>query len=120
MVNDLDFFFEGRGASRPIFDALAVMVHSIGPVRQRVTKSQIAFRRCIAFAWAWIPGQYLHGKTVPLVLSVALRRRDASPRWKEIAEPYPGRFMHHLELNGVDDLDDQVRQWLEEAWCSAK
>ena len=119
-MNDLDVFFEGRGVSRPIFDALAAMVHSIGPAGQRVTKSQIAFRRRIAFAWAWIPGQYQHGQTAPLVLSVALRRRDASPCWKEIVEPYPGRFMHHLELNGVGDLNGQVRQWLEEAWCSAK
>jgi len=64
-------------------------------------------------------GKYLRRNTAPLVLTLSLRRRDASPRWKEIVEPYPGRFTHHLELYSRDDIDDQVRLWLREAWGSA-
>ena len=44
---------------------------------------------------------------------------NISPRWKEIVEPAPGRFTHHLELYFADDVDDQVRCWLHEAWESA-
>jgi hypothetical protein len=53
------------------------------------------------------------------VLTLALRRRDSSPRWKEIVEPRPGRFTHHLELRSAADIDDKVLGWLQEAWDAA-
>jgi hypothetical protein len=40
-------------------------------------------------------------------------------RWKEIVEPTPGRFMHHLELHVETDIDDEVRRWLVEGWSAA-
>jgi hypothetical protein len=85
----------------------------------QVTKSQVAFRRRKAFAWAWRPEQYLRRRAAPLVLSVALRRRDASARWKQIVEPARGRFMHHLELYTLADVDEAVRGWVSEAWEQA-
>ncbi len=66
-----------------------------------------------------MPGKYLDRKTVPLVLSIAFSRRDVSPCWKEILEPYPGRFMHHLEINSIGELDKEVDDWLAEAWKRA-
>ena len=115
----LDEFFEGQELPRQLFEALREAMAAIGPTEVRVTKSQIAFYRRKAFAWAWIPGNYLHGKIAPLVLTIGFRKRDSSPRWKEIIEPYPGRFTHHLELYSVDDIDNQVREWLRSAWIGA-
>jgi len=115
----LDEYFAGQPDSRLIFDALRSAVDALGPVQIRVTKSQVAFRRRRAFAWAWMPGMYLRGKHAPLVLTLSLRRRDLSPRWKEIVEPAPGRFTHHLELCSTADIDDEVRSWLQEAWAAA-
>jgi hypothetical protein len=116
---DLDEFFAGNEASRQIFDTLLWMAESLGQVELCVTKSQVAFRRSRAFAWAWMPGSYLRGKHAPLVLTISLQRRDSSPRWKEIVEPRPGRFTHHLELYSSDEIDDEVRAWLQEAWNGA-
>jgi Domain of unknown function (DUF5655) len=59
------------------------------------------------------------GWHAPLVLTLSLRRRDLSPRWREIVEPAPGRFTHHLELRSTADIDDEVRSWLQEAWAAA-
>jgi len=115
----LDEFFEGQEQSRQLFEALHSIINAIGPVELRVTKSQIAFRRRKAFAWVWIPGRYLRGKAAPLVLTLSFTQRDASPRWKEIVEPYPGRFTHHLELYSVNDIDVEVRDWLGTAWMVA-
>jgi hypothetical protein len=115
----LDEYFEGQEGARRLFDALCSSVDAIGVAELRVTKSQIAFRRRRAFAWAWIPGKYLRGETAPLVLTLGFRHRDLSLRWKQIVEASPGRFTHHLELWSVDDLDDQVREWLREAWLAA-
>jgi len=118
-VMSLDEFFAGEVESRQIFNALRNAIDELGQAQMVVTKSQVAFRRQKAFAWAWMPGMYLRGKHAPLVLSLALRRRDNSSRWKEIVEPRPGRFMHHLELYSIADIDDEVRAWLQEAWTEA-
>ena len=56
----------------------------------------------------------------PLVLTVALRHLDTSPRWKEVVEPAPGRFTHHLELRSPDQVDAEVRDRLAEAWALAE
>jgi hypothetical protein len=114
-----DEYFEGHTESRNLFESLRAAIESIGAVDIRVTKSQIAFYRRKPFAWAWIPGKYLHGRGAPLVLTLSFDRRDLSPRWKEIVEPAPGRFTHHLEVNSGADVDDQVRGWLREAWTKA-
>ena len=115
----VDEFFAGQEEARQIFDALRRVVDAIGPAEIRVTKSQVAFRRRRAFAFAWMPGMYLRGKHPPLVLTLALRRRDSSPRWKQIVEPARGRFTHHLELYASTDIDDEVRSWIQEAWMEA-
>lgn len=111
----IDSFFEGYEDSRPLFDALLAAIESLGPTDVAVSKSQIAFRHDSPFAWAWVPDRYLHGRHAPLVLSLALQRRDASGRWKEIVEPAPGRYMHHLELFDEREIDDEVLGWIAEA-----
>ncbi len=111
-----DEFFSDNVLARQLYEAVCQEIAAIGETGLRVGKSQIAFRRRRAFAWVWTPGQYLTGRpTAPLVLTLALRRHDESPRWKQIVEPAPGRFMHHLELYAVADVDAEVRGWLREA-----
>ena len=116
----LDEFFAGWDESRMLFEVLRDAVDELEPVPLRVGKSQVAFSQRRAFAWAWIPGRYLRGAHAPLVLTVSLNRRDASPRWKQVVEPVPGRFTHHLELHAPEDIDDEVHAWLREAWAAAK
>ncbi len=113
-----DFFGEHEEA-RELFEAVRQVIESIGSAEMRVSKSQVAWRRRINFAFVWRPEQYLKRKAAPLVLTVDLRRRDESPRWKEVAEPYPGRFIHHLELYEVGQIDEEVRGWLREVWEEA-
>lgn len=118
-ARSVDAFFDGYGASHAIFEALRAAVESLGPVELEVRKSQIAFRHARPFAWVWVPDRYLHGGHAPLVLSVALDRRDTSGRWKEIVEPSPGRFMHHLELFDGREVDADVLAFLAEARAKA-
>lgn len=130
----LDEFFEGRPESRRLFDALAALADSIGPTEYSVSKSQVAFRAAAdepggpersaqsrraspgrIFARAWLPDAYLGEGHAPLVLTIGLRRRDPSERWKQVVEPAPGRFTHHLEITSADQLDARVEAWLREA-----
>lgn len=91
------------------------MLAPVGTVEVRVSKSQIAFRRKRGFAYLWLPGRYLSRPGADLVLSIALGRHVESSRWKEVVEPAPGQWMHHLEITHDSDLDDEVSQWLREA-----
>ena len=116
---EIDAFLTGCDDALLIYSALERLLERLGPFETRVTRSQIAFRRKRGFAWVWVPGRYLHGNAAALVLSVALAGRDASPRWKEVVQPAPGRWMHHLELHSPADIDGQVLAWLQTAWQQA-
>ena len=117
----LDEFFAGYEESRPLFQALHRAIDKSGQIELAISKSQIAFRRAgqrSAFARVWLPKRYLQDRGAPLVLTLGFRYRDTSPRWKEIVEPRPGRFTHHLELWAMTDIDDEVRGWLMAAWAA--
>ncbi len=111
----LDDYFEGWAESRRLFEILARMIQDLGPSELKVTRSQVSFRSKHPFAWAWVPEKYLRRPAAPLVLTLSFRRRDPSPRWKQVVEAAPGRFTHHLELNDDADLDEEVRAWLRAA-----
>lgn len=112
-------FFAGHEKARCIFNALHPAICTLGPCEIHVTKSQIRFRRRSAFAWAWVPDKYLRGGHAPLVLTLSFKTRHSSPRWKEIVEPVPGRFTHHLEFHAASEIDDHVRSWRQDAWQAA-
>lgn len=112
-------FFEPDGQAYVLFTLIRREVENLDGVEMRVSKSQVAFRRERNFALVWRPGQYLKGQTPPLVLTILLPWRDESPRWKEVVEPYPGRFTHHLELFAPAEIDGQVCDWLKQAWEAA-
>jgi hypothetical protein len=84
-------------------------------VEVRVTKSQVSFRRSRGFAYLWRPGQYLTNPNAEVVLSIALGRRDGSSRWKEVIHPTTNHWIHHLEVDDVDEIDAEVVGWLREA-----
>ena len=121
MTPDIDSvadFFAGHPDGAAVAAAVIASVDAMGPHTIRVTRSQVAFRRRWGFAWLWRPGQYVRSQ-VPAVLSVALPVRDGSSRWKEVVQPSPGRWMHHLELSSPDEVDDDVHVWLRRAYDAA-
>jgi Domain of unknown function (DUF5655) len=97
-----------------LFRAVEQLLGSPGPPAQRATKSQVGFYGKRGFAYVWWPGRYL-ASDVPAVLSIALPMRVDSDRFKEVVQPSPGVWMHHLELHTVGDLDEEVAGWLLEA-----
>ena len=115
----LDEFFAGFPESWAVFEALRRTVETLGPSELRVSRSQVTFWRRRAVVRAWIPARPLRGRGAPLVLTFGFRYRHASPRWKEIVEPAPGRFTHHVELFVPADVDEEICGWLREAWQAA-
>lgn len=114
-----DAFFADHPESRELFEAVHRAILSFGPSEMRVTKSQIAFRRRVGFAWAWMPSIALRRKAAPLVLTIGLKRRDPSHRWKEVVQASSTKWVHHLEVYSTGDIDEEVLGWLREAWETA-
>lgn len=114
-VSTPDAFFAGHPLGLAAFDRVSEMLGETGAFEVRVSRSQVGFRRKRGFAYLWLPGQYLRNPTSEVVLSIALDRHDDSPRFKEVVPVSPRHWMHHLELQAVGDLDDEVRAWLREA-----
>jgi hypothetical protein len=110
-------YFRGRPESRALYEVASRILLDLGDVTERVTRSQVAYWRRRPFAWLWIPAHYLRqADLAPLVLSIGLFRRERSNRWKEVVEPRPGRFMHHLELRKAEEIDGRMRALMREAW----
>ena len=99
-----------------VYEKVRSLAASLGPVEARVSRSQVALRRRRGFAYVWLPGRWLAHPTAEIVLSIALPRHEASPRFKEVAHPAPGVWMHRLEVHGVAEIDTEVLGWLEEAY----
>ena len=108
-------FFVGWPLALAVYERVMEVLAGDVPVDVRVSKSQVALRRRRGFAYLWLPGQYLSRPDAEVVLSIALGRRIESPRWKQVVEPRPGQWMHHLEIRDISDVDQEVAGWLQEA-----
>ncbi|MDN4646347.1 DUF5655 domain-containing protein [Arthrobacter sp. PsM3] len=113
-----ELVFSGSPRGLELFRAVERMLAASTPPATRATKSQVAFRGRRGYAYVWWPGRYLASE-VPAVLSIALPRRIDSARFKEVVNPSPGLWMHHLELHNEEELDAEVAEWLREARAAA-
>jgi hypothetical protein len=107
--------FAGDEVALAVFARVRSVIEAFGPVEIRTTRSQVAFRRAPGFAYLWAPWQYLKRPAADVVLTLALGRCDDSQRFKEIVQSSPKHWMHHLEIQRVDEVDDEVAGWLREA-----
>jgi Domain of unknown function (DUF5655) len=112
-------FFAGHPEALAAYRRVRGLIEEIGPASVRTTRSQVAFRRRRGFAYLWLPGRWLAHPTAEVVLSIALSREDASPRFKEVAHPAPRTWMHHLEIHDLTEIDAEVADWLREAYAQA-
>jgi hypothetical protein len=112
-------FFDGSPRGLVVCEAVGGELALLGPFEVRVGRSQVAFRRRRGFAWLWRPSRWLRNPSAEVVLSFALREPVESGRLKQVVNPSPRTWMHHLEVHDVADLDDEVRGWLRRAFDEA-
>ncbi len=108
-------YLAGHSVALAVFERVREALEAIEPVEIRASKSQVAFARRRAFAWLWLPSQYLRRSSPDVILSLALGRQDASTRWKQVNQVSSKHWMHHLEVYAVEDVDEEVVVWLREA-----
>jgi hypothetical protein len=93
-----------------LFHTFAHAVQLAGPVAYAPVKGQVGFRgQKRIFAGVKLTARGLEGY-------LDLPRRVDSPRFRRIA-PYTKRlFVHYFILTGMDQLDQEFRGWIHEAY----
>jgi uncharacterized protein DUF5655 len=107
-----DYFATGAVFERPIFDAVATHLETLGPLHVEPVSVGIFFKRSRTFA-------ELRPMRNRVRLSVLLSRRFQHPR---IVKTYHGpgvRSAYFVDLRDSADVDEQVRDWLTEAYFSS-
>jgi hypothetical protein len=113
----IEGIFKGRAEAFVLFKHVYKFIESLGPVKTGITKTQISFSTRTGFAWVWLPQMWIKKASEnAIVLSFGLGRRIEHPHVKESNEPYPGRWMHHVVIEKQSEFDDDVREWLKEAY----
>lgn len=86
-------------------------------VKVKVQKTQIAFSNRHNFAFvSFLPVRKAKERPeVYLVVTFGLGYRAESPRIDAAAEPYPGRWTHHVLISGTGEVDDELMGWVKEA-----
>jgi len=111
-------FFDGHPGAIPLYLAFDEAVRkNVDVERVKVQKTQISYYNKYLFACVSLlpvrkakdrPRDYI---TVTLGLDHALD----SPRVDAVSEPYPGRFTHHMLISSIDEIDEELMEWVKQA-----
>jgi hypothetical protein len=93
-----------------LYRALVREIKAIGPILIAPAKTRVGFQVRMIFAAA---NKLSDGC---LDAHVVLARRLESRRFRKIETVSPKNHVHHFKIEQVDDIDDEVRAWLQEAY----
>ncbi|MDC7229944.1 MAG: DUF5655 domain-containing protein [Sphaerochaetaceae bacterium] len=118
---EADDFFGGYPQAKTLFTEIMKKIFPLGPIQLKTSKSQISLIGQSAFAYFWIPGRYLKGKSMaPLVLSIPLSYHDETVPWKEVTKIQEDWYMHHLEIWEETSLTNSVLSVLDITFSGGK
>lgn len=91
------------------YRALEAAARAVGPIEVLGEKTRIAFFVRMSFGGARVLKSYVEG-------AVVLARRIEDPRFTSILSASPRNHVHYWRMRRPEDVDDQVRDWLAEAY----
>ena len=122
-TQDTLLFFDRHQAVYPLYECFQKKLLAILPEsRIKVQKSQISYYNrhlyaCISFLKvkkkSELPDDYF-------VLTLGLPAPLASNRVAARTEPYPGRWTTHFVISSPSDLDEELFDWIEQAYQFAQ
>ena len=119
---DVLFFFDGKPLELALYETLLRRMEREFPEASvKVQKSQISFYGRHLFAAASLPVR--RKKSWPehcIVVTIGLSHPLESPRAAVSVEPYPGRWTNHVLVSEASQVDEELLEWLNEAWAFAE
>ena len=121
-ASDVLFFFDGKPLELALYETLFRRLESEFPEASvRVQKSQISFYGRHLFGAVSLPVR--RKKNWPehcIVVTIGLSHPLESPRAAVSVEPYPGRWTNHVLVSEASQVDEELLEWLNEAWAFAE
>ena len=117
----LQFFAQHMDAF-PIFQELErLLTNCVPDARRKVSKTQISYSNPHIFAMvSFNPCRRAKDRPeVWLTLSFGLGYRKDSRRIDAV-EAYPNRWTHHVMIGSIEELNDELLSWLQEAAAFSK
>lgn len=116
MSPELLQFFSGQPEQvLALYLTLEAVLRNLLPGHETlVQKSQITWKNRHVFGCVSIPRKAAHRPG--LTVTFGLGRQETDPRIAAWAEPYPGRWTHHVIVRDPEDIDQQLLSWLAEAY----
>ena len=118
MDNDILSFFGEHMDALPIYERLEnAILTRIPDVKIKVAKTQITFANKRGFAFvSFNPCRKVKDRpAVWMTVTFGLGCRKGSSRIDVATEPYPGRWTHHVMVGSVDEIDEELLSWIQEA-----
>jgi len=119
VTQDAFMFFDRQPAAFPIYEAFVMKLLERFPnTTTRVQKTQITFSNrhvyaCVSFQRvrkkADLPDPYI---VITLGLSYPLESNRVAVK----TEPYPGRWTTHIVVGTVEEIDDELFSWVQQAY----
>ncbi|MGI5917377.1 MAG: DUF5655 domain-containing protein [Anaerolineae bacterium] len=115
MERDIALFFDRMPEALPLYLAFEDKIRARYPdVKIKIKKTQISFSNRYGFAYVWLPHRKMKGRpAVYMIVSFGAPYRIDSPHIVEAVEPYPNRWTHHVIIERLQDIDDQVMEWID-------
>ena len=110
-------FFLKRPEAFPLYEAVRAKICELPGVTVKVSKTQVSFSNRHGFAYVSLPHSRIKGHPAACILvTFGLSYRLDDPRIYVATEPYPMRWTHHVIVERVDEVDDQLMAWIREAY----
>jgi len=107
-----DTFAAHPPGHRAVYDAIQAHLRSLGPVHEDAVTVGVFLKRDRKLA-------EIRPRSRDVWLALSLPRAVEDPRIQRMPWPGGGRVWHVLTLRTADEVDDQVRDWLTEAYLHA-
>ena len=123
MTEDELMFFDRHPTALPLYEKLKESIlKDIPDTRIKVKKTQISFFTKHMFAAvSFAPVRPAKDRPDPfLTVTFSCFCRVSSPRIDAATEPYPNRWTHHVMIGTVEEIDNELLSWVEEAAAFAE
>ena len=111
-MTEEEYFATGPAHERPVFDAIRAHLETVGPLHIEFVSVGILLKGDRSIA-------ELRPMTKWVALWLVLPRPVHHRTITRKVMPYHGRYVHVFNLSDPDDIDDDLRGWLTEAYLAA-
>lgn len=115
---DERLFFDGKENAMPLYECFRNKVLDVcSDVKIEVKKTQISFKNRYLFCTvSFLPVKKKALRpNVYITITWGLDHELDSSKIDAIVEAYPNRFTHHMIIGNVEEVDDELISWIQEA-----